>query len=321
MLDLEAANALLDVIERTRAAVAVVGDDYQALPVGHSGAMALFRSAAFAEVELFNIHRFRDPAWADLTLRLRDADGADEGQRIAKELIDTGHVTQVTTESEATQVIVDGWFDATQHGQSIALVTATHAEAQQISESIQTQRIASGDLTTERQVLGQADQACFVGDVVQTRRNDGTFGVENRQTWTIKAITNNHVLLASVIDSSHLRKITHEYAGDHLHLGYASTVYGVQGETTERAIVGPGVDAAGLYVGLTRGRGRNEAVVIAGTARAAITELADTMQRQPREETLEKSGIAARRELARASHADPARSLSPTQAPSPSLRF
>ena len=321
MLDLEAAAALMDVIERTRATVAVVGDDYQALPVGHSGAMALFRSASFGRIELTNIHRFRDTDWADLTLRLRDADGAEEGRRIAAELIETGHVTPVNTEVEARQTMVDGWFEAVRHGQTIALVTATHAEAQQINDSIQTQRIASGALTAARQVLGQSEQPCFVGDVVQTRRNDSTYGVENRQTWTIKSITKDHVLLASLTDSSHLRKITQEYARSHLHLGYASTVYGVQGETTERSIVGPGVDAAGLYVGLTRGRGRNEAVVIAGTTRAAITELADSMQRQPREETLEKSRIAARRELARASHSDRTRVSAPTEASSPALRY
>ncbi|WP_313546705.1 AAA family ATPase [Leifsonia aquatica] len=321
MLDLEAANALLDIIERTRATVAVVGDDYQALPVGHSGAMALFRSASFGRIELTNIHRFRDPDWADLTLRLRDADGAEEGQRIAEELIDTGHATAVATEAEARQRMVEGWFDAVRHGQTIALVTATHAEAQQINDSIQTQRIASGALTAKRQVLDQSDQPCFVGDVVQTRRNDTVSGVENRQTWTIKSITKDHVLLASLTDASHLRKITHEYAGSHLHLGYASTVYGVQGETTERSIVGPGVDASGLYVGLTRGRGRNEAIIIAGTKRAAISELAATMQRQPREETLEKSRIAARRELARASRTDPTSLAAPTETPSPLLHI
>ncbi|MEN2741678.1 AAA family ATPase [Microbacterium sp. X-17] len=321
MLDLEAATAFMDVVERTRATIAVVGDDYQALPVGHSGAMALFRSASFGRIELTNIHRFRDTDWADLTLRLRDADGAEEGRRIAAELIETGHVASVTTEVEARQRMVDGWFDAARHGQTIALVTATHAEAQQVNESIQSQRIASGALTAMHQVLCQSEQPCFVGDVVQTRRNDSTSGVENRQTWTIKSITKDHVLLASLTDSSHLKKITHEYAASHLHLGYASTVYGVQGETTERSIVGPGVDAAGLYVGLTRGRGRNEAIVIAGTIRAAISELADTMQRQPREETLEKSRIAARRELARASRSDPTRDSATTEASSLYLRL
>ncbi|MEO6827647.1 MAG: AAA family ATPase [Microbacteriaceae bacterium] len=42
MLDLEAARGLVDVLERTGASVALVGDERQALPVGHSGAMALF---------------------------------------------------------------------------------------------------------------------------------------------------------------------------------------------------------------------------------------------------------------------------------------
>lgn len=42
MLDLEATHALLEIVDRTGAGVALVGDQHQALPVGHSGAMALF---------------------------------------------------------------------------------------------------------------------------------------------------------------------------------------------------------------------------------------------------------------------------------------
>ena len=142
--------------------------------------------------------------------------------------------------------------------------------------------------------LGQSEQLLFVGDVVQTRRNDSASGVENRQNWIVENITDKHLTLASVTDSSNLRRITREYASSHLHLGYASTVYGVQGETTERSIVGPGVDAAGLYVGLTRGRAQNDVVVIAASAEAAKAELTATMQRQLSEETIEKSRIAAR---------------------------
>ncbi|MGO4276525.1 AAA family ATPase, partial [Paenibacillus sp. TAF58] len=77
MLDLEAAHALVDVLERTGAGVAVVGDQRQALPVGHSGAMALFWRRAARRVELQTIHRFEDPSWADLTTRLRDPRGLD----------------------------------------------------------------------------------------------------------------------------------------------------------------------------------------------------------------------------------------------------
>jgi hypothetical protein len=319
MLDLEAANALIDVIHRTGATVAVVGDDYQALPVGHSGAMALFRRSAFEKIELTEIHRFRDPEWAGLSARLRDSSGSAESRAIAEELERTGHLTYVTTEAEAHQTMVTAWLNSSRKAETIALITATHAEAQQIGEAIQSRRIGAGELDTRRFALGQSEQPLFVGDVVQTRRNDRGSGVDNRQNWVVRSISDDHLTLASVSDSSALRRITRDYASSHLHLGYASTVYGVQGETTERAIVGPGVDAAGLYVGLTRGRARNDVVVIAGTAEAAKTELAGTMQRQLSEETIEKSRAASRGDLERAARMNAAHPIAAPGSSSPTL--
>ena len=172
MLDLEAANALVDVLQRTKAGVALVGDERQALPVGHSGAMALFRRSAFEKVELTQIHRFQDPDWANLSTRLREVDGPTEARVIADELVRTGHVTHVSTDQDARQTMVDAWFDATRQRQSLALVTATHSEAQQISEAIQARRIESGGMDTSQIALGQAQQRLYPGDLVQTRRND-----------------------------------------------------------------------------------------------------------------------------------------------------
>ena len=319
MLDLEAANALIDIIHRTGATVAVVGDDYQALPVGHSGAMALFRRSAFEKIELTEIHRFRDPEWAELSSRLRDSSGPAESRAIAEELERTGHLTYVTTEAEAHKAMVSAWLESSRNRETIALVTATHAEAQQISEAIQARRIAAGELDTRRFAVGQSEQPLFVGDLVQTRRNDNGTGVENRQNWVVRSITEDNVTLASVSDSSALRRITRDYASSHVHLGYASTVYGVQGETTERAIVGPGVDAAGLYVGLTRGRAQNDVIVIAGTVEAARTELAATMHRNLSEETVEKSRAAARQELARSARIEATGPIAAPASSSPTL--
>lgn len=313
MLDLEAANALLDVVVRTRACVALVGDQHQALPVGHSGAMALFWRRATRQVELLTIHRFKDPAWADLSLRLRQPDDLEEAGRTADELINTGHVVLSNSQSDAHDALVSAWFEASQERQSIAIVSATHAEAQSISEAIQARRISVGEVDTTAAVSGQAGQTIFVGDVVQTRRNDSTMDVQNRQNWMVKSVTAQHVVLASANDSTDLRMIDHEYAGSHLHLAYATTVYGVQGETTDRSIVGPGVDGAGLYVGMTRGRSSNQAVVVAPTGASARAQLVETMQRQPVEETIEISRAAARTEFHRAarSQTGPATSVSP----------
>jgi hypothetical protein len=303
MLDLEAASALVDVLERTGAGVALVGDDHQALPVGHSGAMRLFWHNADERVQLTAVHRFTDPTWAELTARLRESVGPGAAARVADELIRTRHVRLANSDADAKQLMADAWFDANRSGSSIALVTATHADAQSISEAIQTRRIAAGAIDTTRGTVGQGAQPIFIGDIVQTRRNNRAAAVQNRQTWTVKSITADAVVLASVSDSTELRMITHEYAASHMHLGYASTVYGVQGETTDRALVGPDVGAAGLYVGLTRGRERNDVVLIAPTEKSAHTQLIEAMQRPDVEATLDDSRLAARNDLTRAARA------------------
>lgn len=106
--------------------------------------------------------------------------------------------------------------------------------------------------------------------------------------------------LVSLSDSGDIRTVTHEYAAEHVHLAYASTVHGIQGETTDASIVGPGVDAAGLYVGMTRGRMHNEAIAVAHTDAAARDQIADSMMRGIPEVSIEDSIRAARTELGRA---------------------
>jgi len=64
--------------------------------------------------------------------------------------------------------------------------------------------------------------------------------------------------------------------------------------------VGPGVDAAGLYVGMTRGRHSDTALTIARNRDQAVERLADTMMRGQLEVTLDDARTAAFRELGRA---------------------
>ncbi|WP_460518567.1 AAA family ATPase [Humibacter antri] len=303
MLDLDAANALVELAGETDVGVAAVGDPNQALPVGHSGAMELIRRASTIRVELTDIHRFKDPAWAKLTLDLRDAHAAEERKQVAGQLVNSGHVTLVNSAQEALQAMVDGWFDANRSRATLSLVTATNAEAQSVGEAIQARRLHEGSLRVDRVAVGQGGQTLFEGDVVQTRRNDSVSGVENRQNWIISRITADGIVLTSATDSSQGRRVSLAYATGHLHLGYASTVYGAQGETTDRSIVGPDVDASGLYVGLTRGRSDNQAVVIAPTAKAARADLADALRRGNVEASLDDSRAAARTELRRAAAA------------------
>jgi hypothetical protein len=94
--------------------------------------------------------------------------------------------------------------------------------------------------------------------------------------------------------------VSTEYAREHLQLAYASTVHGVQGDTADASVVGPDVDAAGLYVGLTRGRVHNAAIVVARTDAAARERLTESMQRGTPELTMQDAVRAAQAEVQRA---------------------
>ena len=195
--------------------------------------------------------------------------------------------------------MVDKYFAWASAGRRVALVTARNAEAQSINDAIQQRRVDQGELDSERAVIGKDDQLLLEGDVVQTRRNDKGRGVENRAMWTIDRIESEGVRLVSVTDSGDTRLVPLDYVAEHVHLAYASTVHGVQGESTDAAIVGPGVDAAGMYVGMTRGRAVNFVIALA-TDRDAAEDVADRMMRHSIEPTMEENRQAAWLELGRA---------------------
>jgi hypothetical protein len=304
MVDLHSAVVLIELAHETGAGIVMVGDPRQALPVGHSGAMETVRRRAGAAVELSSVHRFTDPAYAALSLRLRDARDAAEATAIARTLHGRGQVQVVSSATDAREAMVTAWFQHATRGQEAALVTATNAEAQQINDRIQQERLDRGHLQVGAIAIGRSGQRLLVGDIVQTRRNDNRLGVTNRATWSIVAVRSDGIELAERGNPSLRRVVSHDYAADHVHLAYASTVHGIQGETMHTAYVGPDVDASGLYVGMTRGRHDNVAIVPAGSTDRAIEQLADTMLRGVAELTMDDARRAARRDLDRAA-ADP----------------
>jgi exodeoxyribonuclease V alpha subunit len=306
MVDLHTANALAAVAAETGAGIAMVGDHLQAMPVGHAGAMACMTRRATAVVELTAVHRFRDPDYAALTLRMREPSSRDEALAVAAELDARGEIHRVTNAAEARDVMVEAWFRWTAGRQRVALVTSTNEEAEAINESIQERRIELGQLRPDRLAVGQGEQRLLEGDVVQTRLNDRVANVENRALWTIRRIGSSDVELVALEDSGDARRVSLEYAAEHMHLAYASTVHGIQGETTDASIVGPGVDASGLYVGMTRGRVHNEVIAMAGSAAAAQEQIADNMMRGVLEVGVDDSVRAARSELGRAARAEAA---------------
>lgn len=303
MVDLQTANVLVELAIEQGVGLAFVGDTHQALPVGHAGAMGSAIRHANAAVELDTVHRFRDPEYAALTLRLRDAGDREHALVLASELAEHGHVDRVDHHDAARERMIGAYFDWHARGKRVTLVSGTNAEADAINDAIQQRRVDQGELDVRVAAWGIGQQRILVGDTVQTRRNDRLTGVENRAQWIVRGIRDECVSLVSVSDSGEVRRVSTDYAREHLQLAYASTVHGVQGDTADASVVGPDVDAAGLYVGLTRGRLSNVAIVVARTDAAARECLAESMQRGTPELTMQDAFRAAEAEVRRAARA------------------
>jgi ATP-dependent exoDNAse (exonuclease V) alpha subunit len=287
MVDLQTANVLVELAIEQGVGLAFVGDTHQASPVGHAGAMGSAIRHANAAVELDTVHRFRDPDYAALTLRLRDAGDRERALVVVGELAEHGHVDRVDHHDAARERMIDAYFEWHASGKRVTLVSGTNAEADTINDAIQQRRVDQGELDARVAAWGIGQQRIVVGDTVQTRRNDRFTGVENRAQWIVRGIRDEYLSLASVSDSGEVARVSTEYAREHLQLAYAS-------------VVGPDVDAAGLYVGLTRGRVHNVAIVVARTDVAARECLAESMQRGTLELTMQDAVRAAEAEVRRA---------------------
>ena len=91
------------------------------------------------------------------------------------------------------------------------------------------------------------------------------------------------------------RRLPTEYVGEHAHLSYAATVYGVQAATvnTSHTILSEATSAAGVYVGMTRGREMNRLHVVAEDMANARAQFIEAMERDRADRGLDHATRAA----------------------------
>ncbi len=196
MVDLQTANVLVELAIEQGVGLAFVSDMHQALPVGHAGAMGSAIRRANAAAELDTVHRFRDPDYAALTLRLRDAGDHERALTVAGELAEHGHVDRVDHHDAARERMIDAYFEWHARGKRVALLSGTNAEADAINDAIHQRRVDQAELDVRVAAWGVGEQRILVGDTVQTRRNDRLTGVENRAQWIVRRSATNICLLS-----------------------------------------------------------------------------------------------------------------------------
>jgi len=259
MLDQDTARALLTLADESGARIAFIGDRHQLPAVGRGG--VLDHATRWADPEsqltLDAVHRFTDPAYADLTLLMRTGQRADE---VFDALLERGEIVIHPTEVQRLAAVTDL---ATHSPGAAHVIADTREQVAALNAAIRDRHLTAGVVEPRHHLTTRSGDQIAVGDRISTRRNDRDLDVANRDQWTVTAIDDaGHV----AIDGRRgPRTLPADYARQHVELAYATTVHGAQGETVDHAhlVVGEGTGAAAAYVGMTRGRHHNTAHVVA----------------------------------------------------------
>lgn len=274
MLDQDTARALLTIADETGARVALVGDRHQLPAVGRGGVLDL-AARWTGEGSCFTldvVHRFTDPDYADLSLKMRT--GSDQGD-VFDRLLARGEIVIHPTEVERTDVLarLGASHDAP------LLVADTREQVRALNAAIRDRRLERTEESPPVVMLTANGERIGAGDRIATRLNDRDLDVSNRDTWTVRAVAAEGQIV--VYGRRGERILPAAYVSDHVELAYATTAHGAQGETVRDAhvVIGQTTRAAAAYVGMTRGRERNVAHLVAETVDEAKRHWMDVFSR------------------------------------------
>ena len=273
MLDQDTARALVTIADETGARLALIGDRHQLPAVGRGGVLDLAARWASeqAHLTLETVHRFADPGYADLTLQMRTGEHSGEvfDALLARGVIEI-HASEVERRYALASLATEGSL----------VIADTREQVADLNAAIRDHHREPGVPSRDGHcVVSSAGEQIGLGDRVATRRNSRDLDVANRDTWTVTALAEDGSL--RVTGRRGERLLPSAYVASHVELAYATTVYGAQGETVGQAhlLVGDSTGAAAAYVGMTRGRVRNIAHLVADSPEDARRQWVEVFSR------------------------------------------
>ena len=159
-------------------------------------------------------------------------------------------------------------------GKASLLLAATRDTVRGLNELARADRLAARSRHPGREVVFADGTRASAGDVVITRHNDRSLRgwdgswVKNGDRWVVQEVDRSGVLHVARAGHQARRlgetlRLPADYVGNHVQLGYASTIHGAQGATvdTTHTVIAGTESRQGLYVALTRGREANHVYV------------------------------------------------------------
>lgn len=291
MLSQDVTVRLLQVAQETHSRVVLTGDHAQLGAVGRGGVLQLAQTSTTAYIDLNQVHRFRDAEYASLSLQMRER--LDPGEQF-DQLRRMGLIRLHDSAMEAQHALARTWEEARYRGEKVVIAASTNEQTDAINTKILLDPSLSA--ATPFPVTGADGNPVTAGALIMCRRNDNELRVMNRQTLTVLALGPDYIRVQETIPDGRVFSLPHEYVREHTHLGYAVTTHAAQGITVTDAhmLLTDQTDAAGLYVGMTRGRASNTLHIVASDYHEAREQYQAAISRDRADTGLDQ----ARRDLA-----------------------
>ncbi|MEO6125844.1 MAG: MobF family relaxase [Ilumatobacteraceae bacterium] len=256
-------HTLTQLADGQRWRVVLVGDPHQLQAVGRGGMFHELCTTGRTH-ELQRIHRFIEPWEAEASLQLRT------GKPTALDTYEDHDRIRPGTLPEHLDHIADRWISHHRRGETLAVMASTNDHVHIINEHIQQTRADRGHYGIPGQTEIAGGEHAHVGDIIATRLNNRLLRtdigepVRNRDRWIVTDMTDDGDLIADSLSGHGTVRLPHDYASDHVQLGYATTEMGAQSVTADASIslASGATTCRNLYVAMTRGRNYNEVCVI-----------------------------------------------------------
>lgn len=257
MADTVSLDRAIDHVVSRGGSVRLVGDDRQLSAIGAGGVLRDIE-AAHGACRLTEVIRFDDPAEADASLALREGRAEALGYYLDHDRI---HVGDIATMAHA---VLDAWTKDHANGLDCLMLAPTRDVVTELNRIAQ-ERCHEGRPERGRGSALADGNIAAAGDIVITRHNNRRLAVgsrdwvKNGDRWRVIGVSNDGSLRVQSLRSNHTVHLPADYVREWVDLGYATTIHGAQGLTTDtmHGLATGEESRQQIYTMLTRGRQAN----------------------------------------------------------------